>query len=722
VLHVAFDAPAMLGCYLELGWATPASVIDLRAEVQCRLTRQGKKVKQVFYELEEALRRCQLDPKEGLGGLELLFDWVKKRSLDPLLQQARIRGRSALDTAMMERRGIPINWERYRQFQDDWPTKLKLLRAEANQLYGKVFYGTKLSGSAWLDWTEERGIAWPQRGGRPLFEKEKLRALVVKHPEVETMAKLQYLTKLHPHKLSIGPDGRNRSPLWPFSTVTGRNNPSSNRFVLNLSKWVRGFVQPPPGMALAYIDFVQQEVGIAAALSEDEAMLDAYDKRDAYLYFAYLAGEAPLDATKKTHPQERTRYKECLLGALYGITPWGLVAKLGCSWDVAKRLLQSHRETFGTYCRWTEEVLARARRDGRLLTAYGWQMVVGPHTDKGTITNFLVQGTAAEILRMACTNLMLTGIDVCAPHHDAVLIQAPEESIQEVTTQAQAILEDSSREVLEKLTLRTDARIIHYPQTLLDDGDRPAWERYVGVAKPGGYGAFHTTASFRSPAPVGSSHLPSPRPSVGSRWPGSRVSPVPAQEVIVQREEDAAAVSDEGDYFTVRIPWDWLERACELPVAARLMAIALWYCSRQNRGQLTNLPFTDEHMAPIGIKPYTKSRGLAALKKKGLIEDYPPVSIKFAGSSRKFLYARVPMGWLQKAAQCGGAAVLVGLALWYQRVDGAYHAKRKLANRLPGRLGVSQPVKMAELRRLKKAELIHLECFEASSPKVAIRF
>ena len=50
-------------------------------------------------------------------------------------------------------------------------------------------------------------------------------------------------------------------------------------------------------MGLAYIDYCQQEFGIAAALSGDTAMKQAYRSGDPYLAFAKQVGAVPGDAT-----------------------------------------------------------------------------------------------------------------------------------------------------------------------------------------------------------------------------------------------------------------------------------------------------------------------------------------------------------------------------------------------------------------------------------------
>ena len=68
-------------------------------------------------------------------------------------------------------------------------------------------------------------------------------------------------------KLPIGPDGRNRPSLFPFCTATGRN--AHRRSLFNAHAGMRGFITFPPDKIGVYLDWRTQEIGIAAALSED---------------------------------------------------------------------------------------------------------------------------------------------------------------------------------------------------------------------------------------------------------------------------------------------------------------------------------------------------------------------------------------------------------------------------------------------------------------------
>jgi len=61
------------------------------------------------------------------------------------------------------------------------------------------------------------------------------------------------------------------------------------------------------------------------------------------------------------------------------------------------------------------------------------------------------------------------GIRVCAPVHDAVLIEAPLEEMDERIKQAQELMREASRQVLEGFELTTDADIYRYPERYRDE-------------------------------------------------------------------------------------------------------------------------------------------------------------------------------------------------------------------------------------------------------------
>jgi DNA polymerase I-like protein with 3'-5' exonuclease and polymerase domains len=118
--------------------------------------------------------------------------------------------------------------------------------------------------------------------------------------------------------------------------------------------WIRGLIQPPPGHAIAYIDWSQQEFGIAAALSGDTAMQAAYQSGDPYLAFAKQAGGVPADATKATHGSHRELFKQCVLAVQYGMETQSLALRIAQPPVVARDLLRAHRETYRRFWAWSD--------------------------------------------------------------------------------------------------------------------------------------------------------------------------------------------------------------------------------------------------------------------------------------------------------------------------------------------------------------------------------
>lgn len=120
------------------------------------------------------------------------------------------------------------------------------------------------------------------------------------HPELSSLRELRVtLGQMRLSALAVGGDGRNRSVLWAFQARTGRNQPSNTKFIYGPAVWLRGTIRPVAGYGIAYVDWAQQDFDIAAALSDDLKMQDAYASGDPYLAFAKQAGAAPPEATKQ---------------------------------------------------------------------------------------------------------------------------------------------------------------------------------------------------------------------------------------------------------------------------------------------------------------------------------------------------------------------------------------------------------------------------------------
>jgi hypothetical protein len=195
------------------------------------------------------------------------------------------------------------------------------------------------------------------------------------YPQVAAMRELRAsLSEMRLLDLQVGDDGRNRCLLSPFRSKTGRNQPSNTRFIFGPAVWLRSLIQPKPGWGIAYIDWGQQEFGIAAALSGDKAMMEAYRSGDPYLAFAIQAKAVPPDATKASHEVERDQFKACVLAVQYGMGEESLAQRINQPVARARQLLRLHRSTYRDFWRWSDNVVDEAVLGGRLWSGFGWQL------------------------------------------------------------------------------------------------------------------------------------------------------------------------------------------------------------------------------------------------------------------------------------------------------------------------------------------------------------
>jgi hypothetical protein len=327
-------------------------------------------------------------------------------------------------------------------------------------------------------WLSSHDIPWPRLpSGRLDLSDDSFRAMSKRYSIVAPLRELRHaISQLHLNDLSVGPDGRNRCLLSPFRARTGRNQPSNSRFVFGPAVWIRGLIVPPWGNSLAYIDWSAQEIGIAAALSGDEAMRNAYMHGDPYLWLAKAGGFAPKDATKKTHGDVREMFKVVYLAANYGMQSVSLAQLVGKSEPEARELLRLHRTQFPRFWHWSDHNLDRAMLLGSLQTMFGWRLHVGPDTRATSLRNFPIQATGAELLRLACCLATERGIAVCAPIHDALLVEGPSDRIQDVVAATQAAMADASEDVLGRFRLRSDAKIIGSGERYMDPRGEQMWK------------------------------------------------------------------------------------------------------------------------------------------------------------------------------------------------------------------------------------------------------
>ena len=324
-------------------------------------------------------------------------------------------------------------------------------------------------------------IPWPRlSSGKLDLCDDTFRQMARSYTKVAPIRELRAsLSEMRLSNLHVGDDGRNRCLLSPFRASTGRNQPSNSKFIFGPSVWLRGLIRPQPGWGLAYVDWSQQEFGIAAALSQDAAMMDAYRSGDPYLAFAIQAGAAPKDATKKTHEAQREQFKQCVLAVQYGMGEVSLAARINQPVARARQLLELHKRTYKQFWKWSDSAVDEAVLGGRLWTGFGWQIYAAGEINDRSLRNFPVQATGADMLRIACVLLTDAGIRVCAPVHDALLIEAPLEDLGGAVDITQALMKQASAIVLDGFELGSDVKEVRYPQRFMDKRGAQMWDKVM---------------------------------------------------------------------------------------------------------------------------------------------------------------------------------------------------------------------------------------------------
>jgi DNA polymerase I-like protein with 3'-5' exonuclease and polymerase domains len=267
--------------------------------------------------------------------------------------------------------------------------------------------------------------------------------------------------------------------LWPYGCDTGRNRPPGSEFIFGANSLFRGLIQPAPGRSLAYVDWERQEFGVAAYLSDDPAMIAGYQTDDPYVATGIAIGIIPPGGTGRSHPKERAICKQIVLGTQYGMGARTLAEKIDRTESHARELLRLHRRTYPKYWAWSDAIVRYAMIYGDLPTSFGWRLHVRPDTGPTTLRNFPMQSNGADMLRLACCLATGRGVTINATVHDAALIEASDGEIGEAVATMQAAMDEASSLVLDGPTLRTAVKVVTWPGRLLDDADRPTWDRMM---------------------------------------------------------------------------------------------------------------------------------------------------------------------------------------------------------------------------------------------------
>ena len=533
-LFVGWYTPAEMGCFLELGWTVPKNIVDLFAEHRV-LTNgllpkpERKKTKSVLGKTQRAIGRDSLLGALALRGLGHLDVDTKEEmrelamtAADPTLQQQTMlldycasdvvgtealfrymlernqidfpralwRGRYTIAAARSERLGTPIDMELFRRLVENWSAIKHELIVSISKTFdvfdeNDTFKTDKFIRNVILP----LGLPWPKLpSGAFELDNDVFDDMARFHPELRPLYEIRSsLGKLRLTGLGIGPDGRNRCMLSIFQTVTGRNAPSNSTFIFGPARWMRSLIVPRPGFALASVDWRTQEIAIAAALSGDEKLLAAYLCGDVYAAFAWDAGLMPRGTIDK---EIRQICKTIVLGIQYLMGAESMAYRAGISVREAQYFLTLHRRTYKKFWQWAEDTIATALFTGQMTTRYGWRRGILADPNVRSIQNWPIQSHGAEMMRAVMIAATEVELGICAPIHDAFLLEAPIDRIEEDTAALRAIMRAAGTAVvgvpvetdpIEKM--KVEKKFIYPGERYVDDRGTKMWDRVMGLLK-----------------------------------------------------------------------------------------------------------------------------------------------------------------------------------------------------------------------------------------------
>lgn len=169
----------------------------------------------------------------------------------------------------------------------------------------------------------------------------------------------------------------------------------------------------PPAHCLISADYSQIELRILAHLSEDSALIDAFQK-DLDIHTAVAAQVFDRDPADIT-PAQRDRAKTINFGIIYGITAFGLARRVdSLNVAAAKQLIADYRQRFAGIDTFLAQCIQQATEEGYVTTMLGRRrpirQIQATHANTRKLgerlaINTVVQGSAADLIKLAMVNL-----------------------------------------------------------------------------------------------------------------------------------------------------------------------------------------------------------------------------------------------------------------------------------------------------------------------------
>ena len=339
--------------------------------------------------------------------------------------------------ARIEANGVRIDAEELRRQSADLGRRMLQAQQKATELAGRSINldSPKQLGALLFDELKLPALV-KTPGGAPSTNEEALEAIADQHELPRTILEYRGLAKLrstYTDKLAeiVNPQtGRVHTSYHQAGAATGRlasSDPNLQNIPIRTEdgRRIRRAFVAPEGRMLAAFDYSQIELRIMAHLSEDAALLRAFEEGgDVHrATAAEVFGKAPADVTAN----ERRAAKAINFGLMYGMGPFGLARQLGVSRGEAQDYIGLYFSRYPGVRAYMDRTREQAHGQGFVETVFGRRLYLPYITSRNATQragaeraaiNAPMQGTAADIIKRAM-------IDIdrwLAPHGDRALM------------------------------------------------------------------------------------------------------------------------------------------------------------------------------------------------------------------------------------------------------------------------------------------------------------
>ncbi len=210
--------------------------------------------------------------------------------------------------------------------------------------------------------------------------------------------------------------GRVHTSFNQYITATGRlssSNPNLQNIPIRtpLGKEIRrAFIPSTEGNLLLSADYSQIELRIAAEISGDPGLIEAFRNHQDI----HTATARVIFNTEEVSSDMRRKAKEVNFGVLYGIQPFGLSQRLGIPQKEAREIIATYMAKYPGMFSSLEATIAEAKRNGYVSTLMGRRRYIPDlQSANGNIRkaaervamNTPIQGTAADIIKYAMCSI-----------------------------------------------------------------------------------------------------------------------------------------------------------------------------------------------------------------------------------------------------------------------------------------------------------------------------